>query len=97
MDLDTTRTRNAYERIISDFSSQKTNLLIGTQMVTKGLDFDQYIKDVVPYIQLGLFDSAIKKIKTIERNRIIFGKEYIPISDSYKDSFQAFLNKYSIL
>ena len=38
-----------------------------------------------------------KKIKTIERNRIIFGKEYIPISDSYKDSFQAFLNKYSIL
>lgn len=40
MDLDTTRTRNAYERIISDFSSHKTNLLIGTQMVTKGLDFD---------------------------------------------------------
>lgn len=40
MDLDTTRTRNAYERIISDFSSHKTNILIGTQMVTKGLDFD---------------------------------------------------------
>lgn len=41
MDLDTTRTRNAYERIIGDFSSGKTNLLIGTQMVTKGLDFDR--------------------------------------------------------
>ena len=40
MDLDTTRTRNAYERIIADFSSHKTNLLIGTQMITKGLDFD---------------------------------------------------------
>lgn len=40
MDLDTTRTRNAYERIINDFASGKTNLLIGTQMVTKGLDFD---------------------------------------------------------
>lgn len=40
MDLDTTHTRNAYERIISDFSSHKTNILIGTQMVTKGLDFD---------------------------------------------------------
>lgn len=40
MDLDTTHTRNAYERIISDFSCGKTNLLIGTQMVTKGLDFD---------------------------------------------------------
>lgn len=40
MDLDTTRTRNAYERIIGDFSSGKTNLLIGTQMISKGLDFD---------------------------------------------------------
>lgn len=40
MDLDTTRTRNAYERIINDFSAGKTNLLIGTQMITKGLDFD---------------------------------------------------------
>ncbi len=41
MDLDTTRTRNAYERLISDFSSGKTNLLIGTQMISKGLDFDK--------------------------------------------------------
>ncbi len=41
MDLDTTRTRNAYERIIDDFSSGRTNLLIGTQMVSKGLDFDR--------------------------------------------------------
>jgi len=40
MDLDTTRTRNAYERIISDFSAGRTNLLIGTQMISKGLDFD---------------------------------------------------------
>ena len=39
MDLDTTHTRNAYERLISDFSTGKNNLLIGTQMVTKGLDF----------------------------------------------------------
>lgn len=41
MDLDTTRTRNAYERIIDEFSEGRTNLLIGTQMVTKGLDFDK--------------------------------------------------------
>ena len=39
MDLDTTHTRNAYERLINDFSTGKNNLLIGTQMVTKGLDF----------------------------------------------------------
>ncbi|MGP1591476.1 MAG: replication restart helicase PriA [Prevotella sp.] len=41
MDLDTTRTKNAYERIINDFSQGRTNILIGTQMVTKGLDFDK--------------------------------------------------------
>lgn len=41
MDLDTTHTRGAYERIIADFGRGKTNVLIGTQMVTKGLDFDR--------------------------------------------------------
>lgn len=41
MDLDTTRTRSAYERLIEDFSAGRTNLLIGTQMVSKGLDFDK--------------------------------------------------------
>lgn len=41
MDLDTTRTRNAYDRIITDFSLGKSDILIGTQMVTKGLDFDR--------------------------------------------------------
>ena len=41
MDLDTTRTRGAYERLISDFAAGRTNLLIGTQMISKGLDFDR--------------------------------------------------------
>lgn len=41
MDLDTTRTRTAYERIINDFQEGKTDILIGTQMVSKGLDFDR--------------------------------------------------------
>lgn len=41
MDLDTTRSRGAYERIIGEFSAGKTDILVGTQMVTKGLDFDR--------------------------------------------------------
>lgn len=41
MDLDTTRTRNACERIIADFAAGRTDILIGTQMVSKGLDFDR--------------------------------------------------------
>lgn len=36
------------------------------------------------------------KIKVIERNRIVFGKEYIPVSDSYKDKFTEFLNKRTV-
>ena len=41
MDLDTTRSRLHYEQIISDFQHFKTDILVGTQMVTKGLDFER--------------------------------------------------------
>lgn len=50
MDLDTTRTRSGYESLIEDFEKGDTNILVGTQMVTKGLDFDR--------VQLvGVFDA----------------------------------------
>lgn len=41
MDLDTTRNKDRYEDIISDFSNQNTDILVGTQMVSKGLDFEK--------------------------------------------------------
>lgn len=41
MDLDTTRSRQAYEHILQDFEIGRTDILIGTQMVSKGLDFDR--------------------------------------------------------
>jgi primosomal protein N' (replication factor Y) len=40
MDQDTTRSRNAFNRIIKDFESGQTDILIGTQMISKGLDFE---------------------------------------------------------
>ena len=40
LDLDSTRSKNAYEEILSDFENRKIDILIGTQMVTKCLDFD---------------------------------------------------------
>jgi primosomal protein N' (replication factor Y) len=40
MDLDSTRARHAYEKIIHAFEDQEIDILVGTQMVTKGLDFD---------------------------------------------------------
>lgn len=41
MDTDTTRSRTAYQEIIDDFAAGRSKILIGTQMVTKGLDFDR--------------------------------------------------------
>ena len=40
MDYDSTRNKNSYENIINDFEEKKIDVLVGTQMVTKGLDFD---------------------------------------------------------
>jgi len=39
MDLDTTRGKHSYDRIISSFENKEVDILVGTQMVTKGLDF----------------------------------------------------------
>jgi primosomal protein N' (replication factor Y) len=41
MDLDTTRSKKSYEKIITDFEQGKVDILIGTQMVSKGLDFER--------------------------------------------------------
>ncbi|MBK8490605.1 MAG: primosomal protein N' [Saprospirales bacterium] len=41
MDLDTVRTKHAHARIINDFEEHRLDILVGTQMVTKGLDFDK--------------------------------------------------------
>lgn len=40
MDYDTTRSKNSYQQIIQDFENHEIDILVGTQMVTKGLDFD---------------------------------------------------------
>ena len=36
------------------------------------------------------------KIKLIERNRIVFGKQYIPVSDTYKNAFLDYINKHTL-
>jgi primosomal protein N' (replication factor Y) (superfamily II helicase) len=40
MDLDTTRSKNSYQKILNDFGNGNIDILIGTQMITKGLDFN---------------------------------------------------------
>ena len=39
MDIDTTTRKGAYEHILTDFKNEKYNILLGTQMIAKGLDF----------------------------------------------------------
>jgi len=50
MDLDTTRAKNAYQQIISEFEQGEVDMLVGTQMITKGLDFDNVSL-------VGIFDA----------------------------------------
>ncbi|MEZ0485785.1 replication restart helicase PriA [Fibrella aquatica] len=50
MDLDTTRAKNAYQQIISEFEAGNVDILVGTQMITKGLDFDNVSL-------VGIFDA----------------------------------------
>ena len=47
MDVDTTRRKNSYSRIINDFKNEKYNILVGTQMIAKGLDFPKVTLVVV--------------------------------------------------
>jgi len=50
MDLDTTRSKNAYQQIIQEFESGNVDILVGTQMISKGLDFDNVSL-------VGIFDA----------------------------------------
>ena len=47
MDIDTTRRKNAHKNIIEDFKNEKYNVLVGTQMIAKGLDFPKVTLVVV--------------------------------------------------
>lgn len=71
MDLDTAKTRAQYERIITDFSNQQADILIGTQMVTKGLDFDHVsvvgILDADTMLNLPDFRSYERTFQTLSQ------------------------------
>ncbi len=71
MDLDTTRSRSHYENIINDFSNHQADILIGTQMVTKGLDFDNVsvvgILDADTMLNLPDFRSYERSFQTLSQ------------------------------
>lgn len=71
MDLDTAKTRQQYERIINDFGAHKADILVGTQMVTKGLDFDNVsvvgILDADTMLNLPDFRSYERAFQTLSQ------------------------------
>jgi len=71
MDLDTAKTRAQYERIIGDFAAHKADILVGTQMVTKGLDFDNVsvvgILDADTILNIPDFRSYERAFQTLSQ------------------------------
>ena len=65
--------------------------LLSLKSLEEMLPNEQFIRVHRSFIVQG------RKIKLIDRNRIVFGKEYIPISDSYKDAFAEFIARHSPL
>jgi primosomal protein N' (replication factor Y) len=60
LDYDTTRTKTAYESIINDFSNHKYDVLVGTQMVTKGFDFEKVTLVCIPLADALLYQPGYK-------------------------------------
>lgn len=71
MDLDSTRNKEGYEKIIRDFSERKSQILVGTQMVTKGLDFEGVSSVVVvnadTMVNIPDFRSAERAFNMLEQ------------------------------
>lgn len=72
MDLDTTRTKFAFQKIIGEFEAGKIDILVGTQMVTKGLDFDNvnlvgvlYADGLLSYPDFRAFERSFQLLAQV--------------------------------
>lgn len=79
-----------YVKIYVEGLNQPIVSLMSMKSVEELLPSRRFIRVHRSYIVQG------SKIKVVERNRIVFGKQYIPVSDSCKDKFMAFLNERSV-
>jgi primosomal protein N' (replication factor Y) len=86
MDLDTTRSKTGYETIIDQFEKGETNILVGTQMVTKGLDFDHVslvgifnADKMIHFPDFRSYERAYQLIWKVARSKPP-GNESVPLS-----------------
>jgi primosomal protein N' (replication factor Y) len=90
MDLDTTRSKYAYQNIIDDFENKKIDILVGTQMITKGLDFDNVslvgilnADDLLFYPDFRAFERAYQLMSQVSGRAGRKGKRGKVIIQSY--------------
>jgi len=76
-----------YVKIYTDNTPEPILSLMSMKVVEERLPSDRFMRVHRSFI------VQLDRIKTIERNRIVFGKTHIPISDTYKEHFMEFLNK----
>lgn len=90
MDLDTTRSKYAYQNIIDDFENKQIDILVGTQMITKGLDFDNVAlvgilnaDDMLFYPDFRAFERAYQLMSQVSGRAGRKGKRGKVIIQSY--------------
>ena len=78
LDLDTTRSKNDYQSILEAFQDKETNILVGTQMVTKGLDFDS-VKGKQGKVIIQTYEPAHPVLQDVLRNdfRGLYDKQMV--------------------
>ena len=79
-----------YVKIYIEDSPQPVLLLMSLKALETSLPSSRFIRVHRSFI------VHTSKIRLIERNRIVFGKQYIPVSETYKDTFMDYINKHSI-
>lgn len=80
-----------YVKIVLEDTPQPILSLMSMKMLEEELPSDRFIRVHRSFI------VQPSKIYVIERNRIVFGKQYIPISDSYRDKFQDYMNTHAMM
>ncbi|NOU45592.1 MAG: primosomal protein N' [Bacteroidales bacterium] len=93
LDLDTTRSKNAFQQIIEDFENAKTNILVGTQMVTKGLDFEKVrivgilnADNMLSYPDFRAFENSFQLMSQVSGRAGRKGKQGIVMIQTYQPS-----------
>ncbi|RYG19047.1 MAG: primosomal protein N' [Chitinophagaceae bacterium] len=93
LDLDSTRTKNGMQQLIADFQDKKTQILIGTQMVAKGLDFDNVsligvinADTLLNYPDFRAFERSYQLLAQVAGRAGRRDKQGLSIIQAYSDS-----------